>query len=179
MESQPNLFGKTFDQQLELVGDKVLSSEIAPNRRIPAEVVLEPLGPRIRVTARDGCHRVLWGFVACKAMLEQHPCPVAIYDTLRDLVGEELAKLGQPAPEHEDPVAEARRAIGRLEDTLKCLRESLEVKKVSEATAERARTIARIAADADRQVTLDARGLKGMKPRGDQSGLVDPFAVSQ
>jgi len=173
MRKQDGFFGKTFDQQVELLGDKVLAADISPNCMIRAEVVLEPLGPRIRVTARDECHRVLWGFVACKGMLDQHPCPVAIYDTLRDLVSQQLKKLGQPAPEHGDPSVEARRAISRLEDTLKWLRESLDVKKVSQATAERARSIARIAADADRQVTLDAASLKGMKPRTGESLQTD------
>jgi hypothetical protein len=62
----------------------------------------------------------------------------------------------------------ARAALDELEKTVQWLRTSLDVKKVSDATAERARTIARIVSDADRQIALEAAALKGMKPKSEQ-----------
>ena len=153
MKKQGDLFGKTFDQQLEVLGDIGPDADISPNRRFLAEVVLEPLGPRIRVTARDQCHKMLWGFVACKGMLDQHPCPVTIYDTLRDLVGEEL-ETWTTGPRTRGSSRGGESSHPQLEDTVKWLKKSLDVVKITDATKERAATIAQIAADADRQITL-------------------------
>jgi hypothetical protein len=169
--SQGDLFGKTFDQQLHIAGDAIADEDISPNRRIPGEVVFEPMGNGVRVTARDDQHRVLWGYVGSKETVSQIHCLVATYDTLQGLIAEELEKRGLFTPdEHEDPVGQAQTAIDRLEATVKWLRASLDVKKVSDATLERAKAISRIASDADRQISLDATSLKGMKSRTESGG---------
>ena len=172
VEEKGYLFGKTYDQQLDIVGEDITKVDIAPNRRVAGEMVFEPMGNGVRVTARDESHRLLWGFVGSKGMLEQHPCPVAMYDTLRGLISEELEKRGLPAPQQGDPLAEATRAVARLEATVKWLKDSIQAKKVSKATEERARSIARIALDADRQINLDARTFRGMKSKSES----DTFA---
>jgi hypothetical protein len=51
MTKDQNLFGKTFDQQLEATGGAIEARDITPNRRIPAEIVFEPTGARVRVSA--------------------------------------------------------------------------------------------------------------------------------
>jgi hypothetical protein len=60
MAQDQDLFGKTFDQQLTATGGNILASDIAPNRRIPAEIVFEPMGARIQVTAYDAENRILF-----------------------------------------------------------------------------------------------------------------------
>lgn len=166
MAQDRDLAGKTFDQQVEIAEDDIATRDISPNRRVPAEMVFEPLTTGVRVTARDGNHRVLWGYVGSKETVRQIHCLVAIYDTLQDMLAEELAKRGLPPVEPGDPMTAAQDALDKLEDTLKWLRDSLDVKKVSEATADRARAIARMVFDANRQITLEAQTLKGMKSRG-------------
>ena len=163
MTKQKDLYGMTFDQQVHATGGGIEDHDIVPNRRIPGEIVFEPMGSGVRVTARDADHRVLWGYVGSKETVSQIHCLVATYDTLQKLVGEELKKRGSFVSESEDPIGAAQRAIDSLEKTVKWLRDGLEVKKVSDATLERARTIARIASDADRQITLETTALKGMK----------------
>ena len=165
---EQDLFGKTFDQQVHATKGRIENHDIAPNRRIPGEIVFEPMGSGVRVTARDAEHRVLWGYVGSKETVSQIHCLVATYDTLQNLVGEELKKRGSSVSKGEDPIGAAQRAIDSLEKTVKWLRDGLEVKKVSDATLERARAIARIASDADRQISLESSTLKGMKsnPKG-------------
>jgi hypothetical protein len=60
MAAQQNLFGKTYDQQLAIAGNAIEEVDISPNRRIAGEIVLEPMGTGVRVTARDDRHRVLF-----------------------------------------------------------------------------------------------------------------------
>jgi hypothetical protein len=169
MVEQKDLFGKTYDQQLAVAGDAIEDVDISPNRRVPGEVVFEPMGNGIRVTARDDQHRVLWGYVGSKETVSQIHCLVATYDTLQTLISEELEKRGLCTPdEHEDPVGQAQASLDKLETTVRWLRASLDVKKVSDATLERAKAISRIASDADRQISLDATSLKGMKSRTEQ-----------
>jgi len=169
MAENLSLFGKNFDQQVAIAGDEITKADISPNRRIPGEIIFEPMGPGVRVTARDDQHRVLWGYVGSKETTNQIHCLVATYETLQDLIGEELEKLGSSLPEEkDDPIARANSALTRLESTVEWLRKSMDVKKVSGATLERARTIARIASDVDRQITLDAANLKGMKSKASQ-----------
>lgn len=163
MTKEPDLFGKTFDQQLQLAGKEIENTDISPNRRIPGEVVFEPVLNGIRVTARDAEHRVLWGFIGSKDMINQIHCPVAVYETLQELLGEELAKHGLKTWEIGDPVQASQRALNALQETLDKLKASITVKKVSEATLERARAITRIANDADRMICLEASAFKGIK----------------
>jgi hypothetical protein len=161
MAQNQDLYGKSFDQRLQIVGSDVMSRDISPNRLITGEIVFEPLGSGVRVTARDEQHRVLWGYVGAKETVKQVHCLVAIYDTLQEMLGEELNKRGLYHPKNEDPIAAAMSAFDRLETTVRELRESLEVKKVTDATLKRARTFTKIISDADRQVTLDANVLRG------------------
>jgi len=168
MAQDQDLFGKTFDQQLGIAGTAIGVRDISPNRRIPGEIVFEPLGTGVRVTARDADHRVLWGYVGAKETVKQIHCLVAVYDSLQNMLAEELQKSGLMTTETEDPIRAAQVALDRIEKTAKWLRDSLDVKKISEATTERARTIARIVADADRQITLEAETLKGMKSKSEQ-----------
>ncbi len=165
-------YRKTFDQQLKLMGDDIVNQDIWPNRRIAGEIVFEPLGNGVRVTARDGVHRVLWGFVSSKETLSQVHCLVAVYDTFRDLIAEELQKRGLAAQSEGDPIKDAEAAISKLESTVSSLRKSIQVKKVSDATLERAKAIARIASEADQQITLFTTSLKGTKSRGETDILV-------
>ena len=122
------------------------------------------------MTARDAEHRVLWGYVGSKETIRQIHCLVATYDTLQNLVGEELEKRHLFVPESEDPIRAAQRALDSLEKTVKWLRDGLEVKKVSDATLERARTIASIVSGVDRQILLEASILKGMKSKTEPGG---------
>lgn len=159
MNQQGNLFGKTFDQQVHISGGNLDGADIRPNTCIPGEIVLEPLPPGIRITARDADHRTLWGFVASKGMLEQVHCLVAVYDTLQTRIGHELRKQGLPAPEREDAVECAKRALDDLEETVRQLRESITVKKVSEATLRRAEVIRGATVDARRMIELTLKAL--------------------
>lgn len=163
--TQADLFGKTFEQQLEATKGHIEGRDITPNRRIPGEIVFEPMGSGVRVTARDSEHRVLWGYVGSKETTRQIHCLVATYDTLQNLIGEELEKRGLANSDTSDPIESARHSLDELEATIKFLRSGLEVKKVSEATLERAKTIGRIASDANRQISLEANTLKGMKTK--------------
>ena len=211
MPKDQALFGKTFDQQIHAAGGNIEARDITPNRRIPAELVFEPFGARVqvtaydannhvlfqrddkkteenaapmhikgevvfepmgtgvRVTARDEKHKVLWGYVGSKETIKQIHCLVATYDTLQDLVAEELEKCGLLVPDVRDPIDTAREAIDALQETVQRLRGGLDVKKVSDATLERARAIARMATDANRQLTLEASTLKGMKSKTEES----------
>lgn len=169
MADDGELLGKAFDQQLRVAGDGITTRDTSPSRRVPGEIVFEPVETGVRVTARDAQHRVLWGYVGAKETVKQIHCLVAVYDILQDMLAEELEKGGLFRRETVDPIGTAQGALDRLERTLKWLRDSLDVKKVSDATAERAKTIARIASDADRQITLEAGTLKGMKPKSEPS----------
>ena len=92
-------------------------------------------------------------------MLAQVHCPVAIYDTLRETISEELKTQALPTPEDQDPVVSAQAALSDLEKTVKELRESITVKKESEATRQRAQSIKRMANDANRTIKLESASL--------------------
>jgi hypothetical protein len=143
------------------------TEENAIPRRIKGEVVFEPMGRGVRVTARDDNHKVLWGYVGTKETVDQIHCLVAAYETMQALVAEELEKRGVLVAETGQPVAQAQKALDSLEKTVQMLRAALDVKKVTDATLERARAIARIASDANRQITIEAGSLKGMKTKGE------------
>lgn len=166
------IYPATFDQQVKIIGGDLTNQDISPNRRVTGEIVFEPLGSGVRVTARDESHRVLWGFVSSKETLGQVHNLVAIYDTFRSMIAEELAKRGVIAPSSADPVKEAAAAIEQLEQTVAALKKSILVKKSSEATVERARAVALIATEADQQIALLSASLKGMKLRGDSEPTV-------
>ena len=174
MAKEPDLFGKTFDQQLRVAGDEIVDKDISPNRRIPGEVVFEPVLNGVRVTARDSEHRVLWGFVGSMDMINQIHCPVAVYETLQELLGEELDKHGTPKQEAGDSMQAAQRAVDALQETLDNLKASITVKKVSDATLERAKVIARIASDADRMICLEASSFKGIKGKTEPANAAYP-----
>lgn len=205
MTKEQDLFGKTFDQQLEAAKGRIDSRDISPNRRIPAEIVFEPMGARVqvtaydannhvlfqrddkkteqnstprrvkgevvfepmgkgvRVTARDERHKVLWGYVGSAETVRQIHCLVATYDTLQGMIAEELERRGLLALEKVDPLDAAKGEIASLEATIQWLKAGLQVKKTSDATLERARAIARMASDANRQLRLEGGALKGMK----------------
>ncbi len=164
-QEQESLFGKTFDQQLDATGGRIEGHDIAPNRRISGEIVFEPMRSGVRVTARDAEHKVLWGYVASKETVRQIHCLVATYDTLQNLVEEELKKRDLLVSESANPIESANRALDSLEATIRWLRDGLKVKKVSDATIERARVIAQIISDANRQISLEASTLKGLKAK--------------
>jgi len=168
MSKEPDRFGKTFDQQLLVAGDQIEKKDLRPNRRIASEVVLEPVLNGVRVTARDSEHRVLWGFIGSKEMISQIHCPVAVYETLQKLLGEELEKHGLPQREDADPLRAANHALDALQGTLDNMKAAITVKKVSDATQERAMAIARIARDADRMICLETSSFKGSKGKPEQ-----------
>lgn len=70
------------------------SEDNATARRIKGEVIFEPMGNGVRVTARDESLKVLWGYVGSKETDKQIHCLVATYDTLQDMIAEELEKRG-------------------------------------------------------------------------------------
>jgi hypothetical protein len=156
MSGKFDLFGKTFDQQVDAAGDKVVDQDISPNRRIATEVVFEPLVAGVRVTARDAKHRVLWGFIGSQGMLGQTHCPVAVYEELQFLLSEELKKQGLPTTTNDiGQIENAKLALAALETTVMALKKSIDVKKVTPATTLRAKRIAQVAADANRQIELE------------------------
>jgi len=165
MSNDKDLFGKTYDQQVKIAGEEIQTRDISPNRRISGEIVFEPLGKGVRVTARDNQHRVLWGYVGAKETVKEIHCLVAVYDALQNFLKEELEKNAQFQKSVEDPIHEATTAIDQIEKTIKWIRESLDVKQVSDATNERAQMIAQILTDANRQITLEASLLRGMKSK--------------
>ncbi len=161
MDELETLFGKTYDQQAEAAGDSFTTADIHPNRRLLAEVVFEPVVGGVRVTARDGQHHMLWGFVGSIGMMTQIHTPVAIYDTLRTLLSEELVKTRLPVADAPDIMQSAKDAIESLRDTLRRLERSLDVKKVEAATRDRAKAIASTVNDARRQIHLEISVPKG------------------
>ena len=156
MPKQDGLFGKTFDQQVDATGGDLVGKDIRPNTLIQGEVIFEPVLNGVRVTARDKSHKLLWGVIASKGMLTQIHCPVALYDTLQSLIASELKKQSLPYLEDSDPVVSAKAAVEVLQKTLNALNDSISVKKVSEATRERARTIRRIVNDANSLIQLES-----------------------
>ncbi len=173
MAHEPSLFGKTFDQQLEVAGDTIADRDISPNRRIPGEIVFEPVLNGVRVTARDKDHRVLWGFIGSEGMLRHTHYPVGVYETLRTLLSEELKKHNLPTSEEVDPLQAAKQAMSALRDTIDKLRDAITVKKVSKATMERAKAIVSIANDANRMICLETSSFKGVKGQGEQADAGD------
>ena len=173
MAQDKDLFDKTFDQQLQIAGNDIATRDISPNRRVPGEIVFEPMGAGVRVTARDEQHRVLWGYVGAKETVRQIHCLVAIYDSLQGLLAEETRRRGLFRAESKNPMATALGALDRLDATVKWLRNSLTVKTVTDATLERARTIAQIVSDANRQITLEVGALAGVKSKSEQTGAGD------
>lgn len=184
MSNQPDLFIKTFDQQLSIAKDSINNVDISPNRREIGEVVFEPVLRGVRVTARDVNHRVLWGFIGSKEMITQIHCPVAVYETLQSLIDEELKKNNVLPRDPVDPIKAAQQALDNLQDTIKVLRNSIttnEVKEaekrgsstedVGDATKKRASTIARLVNDADRMIWLEASSLRGMKKKGNVDSI--------
>ncbi len=167
MQDDLDLFGKTFDQQLAATAGKIEGRSIAPNRRIQGEIVLEPTGYGVRVTARDASHQVLWGFIASKETLRQIHCLVATYETLHTLIAEELGHGGLSDVQGADPIARAEGELQALTATHDWLQESVKVERVTDAARARAAAIARIVADANRQIVLEASTLSGMKPKRD------------
>ncbi|MCK4658210.1 MAG: hypothetical protein KAV82_01695 [Phycisphaerae bacterium] len=169
MPHDPDLFGKTFDQQLEVAGDTIADRDISPNRRIPGEIVFEPLLNGVRVTARDEDHKVLWGFIGSKGMIKQIHCPIAVYETLQALLSEELEKHGLPTSEEVDPIQAAKQALSGLQDTIDKLGGAITVKNVSKATIERAKAIGRVVNDANRMICLETSSFKGVTGENEQA----------
>lgn len=151
-------------------GDVREDEQFDAPRRIKGEVILEPLGRTVRVTARDEEHRILWGYVASKETLKQIHCLVAVYETLRGLIAEELERRGSLVSDTADPVESAKAAIAALEETTQWIKASLDVKRLTDATQDRAKAIARMVADVNRQLLLEATTLRGMKPKTEAEG---------
>lgn len=165
---QPDLFGKTFDQQLEILDGSIEGADISPNRRISSEIVFEPMLNGVRVTARDDKHRLLWGFIGSKGMIKQIHCLVSVYEKTCELLDEELVKNGLPARETDDPIDAARKALDSLQSTIDKLKKSISVKKVSETTKERAKIINRLAKDTDKMILLEAVSFIGIEGKGEE-----------
>jgi hypothetical protein len=162
-----NLFGKTFDQQVFATSGSIEGRNISPNQLIAGSIVLEPLGSGIRVTARDLDHRVLWGFIASTETVteSQTHCAVATYDTLKRLIADALGRPELLPALGGDPMIAAEEAIVSLEKSANQLRASIAVKVETEATNERARNIARIVRDAERQISIEIGAVKGTKSK--------------
>lgn len=167
--SNYDLFGKTFDQQLQKTSGDIEGEDISPNRQLKSEIIFEPTGTEgVRITARDENHKVLWGYVASKETLDQDHCLVAQYTILQELIDDEVQKsrrITKRQKAHPDPVPLAKQALDEIDNTIQSLRDSLDVKKVTNATKQRAIEIARIAKDAQKQIWLEASSLKGMKSK--------------
>ena len=163
MSKTENLFGKSFDQQSQETNGAIDDQDISPNRRVHGEMVFEPVSNGVRVTARDTEHRLLWGFIGSKDIVGQVHCHVAVYDTFHTLLAEELGKHNLPKQTAADPMQVAQSALDALQNTMDDLKASITVRKVSDATLERASAVARIASDAARMITLQTASFKGMK----------------
>lgn len=163
MSKTENLFGKTFDQQITKENGNIENKDISPNRRVQGEIVFEPVVNGVRVTARDAEHQLLWGFIGSKDIVGQVHSPVAVYETLHTLLAEELGKRNLPKQTAADPMQAAQSALDVLQKAVDDLKASITVKKISDATLERASAIARIANDAARMITLETSSFKGMK----------------
>jgi len=150
---------RTFDQHLANAGGSIDNVDIAPNVLVPAEVVLEPVFNGLRVTGRDQEHRLLWGFIATQETLSQKHSSIALGKALKDLLSRRLNSPA-PHPNAEDAMSAAEDAIAELEATLKSLRQSLDVKKVKEATRDRASKIAQLVSDAHQLIELSAAPLR-------------------
>jgi len=166
-QENTNLFGKTFDQQVVATSGSIDGKNISPNQLIAGSIVLEPLGSGIRVTARDSDHQVLWGFIASTETVSesQTHCAVATYDTLKRLIADALGRPELLPALGGDPMIAAEEAIVSLEKSANQLRASIAVKVVTEATNERARNIARIVRDAERQISIEMGAVKGTKSK--------------
>lgn len=174
MPNDQLLFGKTFDQQLIATKGRIKNRDISPNRRISGEIVFEPLGNGIRVTARDKNHKVLWGYIGSKETVKQAHCLVAVYDTLQGILGDELSKRGLFSPESDNQVLSTTlEALDRLETTIKNLRNGLKVKKVSKATIVRAKRVGRVISDVERQISYELDSIKGVQSPSEASDSAD------
>ena len=152
-KKEKDLFGQTFDQQLKATGGDVEGRDISPNVRVPGEVVFEPIGDNIRVTARDQDHQLLWGYVGSRETLQKVHTYVAIYGRLQDLLREQLDKRGLPTDKWQrEPIKDATKALRELQELASNLEDSIDVEDPSEATRKRARIFARIAEDAVVQI---------------------------
>ena len=156
MTESSRLKGKTFDQQLQLIGGDVRDHDIGPNLVIDGTIVLEPIENGTRVTGRDAEFNNLWGCIASKGLLSQHPFPVAVYDKLRELVNESLKSESLPHLPDDEPVKGALTAIAELETHLAKLKRTVTVKNISEKTKRRAATVGRIVRDATKSIRLEA-----------------------
>jgi hypothetical protein len=145
---------RMFDQMLEDNGGQ-MPAEMAPNQRISGEVIFEPLGAGIRVTGRTEQHKLLWGMVCSKGMLDQPHASIAMYAELRQEVEKALAAQGLPVTDREDEVASAVAAIERMQAFLAAARKKITVKKISSQTKTRAAAIAKAVSDAHQMTTLE------------------------
>lgn len=145
---------RLFEQMLEDNGGKV-PPDISPNQQMCGEVVFEPLGAGIRVTGRTEDHKLLWGLVCSKGMLEQPHGSIAIYSALREQVEKAMVFEGLSVSEPRDSVDAALAAINKAEAFLKAARKDITVKKPSEKTGLRAAVITKAVGDAFQMVTLE------------------------
>ena len=145
---------RLFEQMLEDNGGKV-PADISPNQQMCGEVVFEPLGAGIRVTGRTEDHKLLWGLVCSKGMLEQPHGSIAIYSALREQVEKALVFEGLSVSEPRDSVDAALAAINKAEAFLKAARKDIMVKKPSAKTGFRAAVITKAVGDAFQMVTLE------------------------
>jgi len=161
---------RMFDQMLEDNGGR-MPSAIAPNQRISSEVIFEPLGNGIRMTGRTEQHKLLWGMVCSKGMLDQPHASIAIYTELRCEVEKALAARGLPVAGQEDEVAAALAAIEKMQGFLAAARKKITVKKISAQTKARAAAIAKALSDAHQMVTLEVSfvGLQTGDAEGESS----------
>lgn len=145
---------RLFEQMLEDNGGKV-PPDISPNQQMGGEVIFEPLGAGIRVTGRTEKHKLLWGLVCSKGMLEQPHGSIAIYSALREEVEKALVFGGLSVSEPRDSVDAAFAAIKKAEAFLKAARENITVEKPSAKTGFRAAVITKAVGDAFQMVTLE------------------------
>ena len=145
---------RLFEQMLEDNGGKV-PPDISPNQQMCGEVIFEPLGAGIRVTGRTEKHKLLWGLVCSKGMLEQPHGSIAIYSALREQVEKALVFEGLSVSEPRDSVDAALAAINKAEAFLKAARKDITVKKPSAKTGFRAAVITKAVGDAFQMVTLE------------------------
>jgi hypothetical protein len=124
-------------------------------RRVPGQLVIEPLGEGVRVSARDSDESLLWGMVCTKLMLQQSHGSVALYDHLRDLISDDLSRMGKEVPATHDVVDAALDALARLEEVVAAARKNISVKKVTPETRERAQRILRTYGDAYQMITTE------------------------
>jgi len=76
MNNDQDLFGMTFEQQVNEASGQRELGDISPNRRIPAEISFEPVGTKIQVTAYGADNEIIFRQTVKKTGINIEPSRV-------------------------------------------------------------------------------------------------------